>query len=68
MQNKDQKRKRLLRKLRGRGELTIIDSPGKARVALKSGSSIAILENGDSLKLLKELEKLTISWPKHEDN
>lgn len=42
----------------------VIESDGKARVALKSGSSIAVLENGDADKLLKELEKLTIGWPK----
>lgn len=64
MQNKNQKRKRILRLLRRRGELTIIESEGTARVALKSGSSVAVLQNGDADKLLKELEKLTAGWLK----
>lgn len=60
----DQKRTKLFRRLRKRGELTVIESDGKARVALKSGSSIAVLENGDANKLLTELEKLTSDWPR----
>lgn len=55
---------KILSRLRGKGELTIIENEGNCTVAIKAGDHVVTLQNKNKEKLLSELDTITADWPK----